>query len=337
MANITFSEGSGVCDSIFGKSQMSIRYLIESRGEAYEKESVVKKLFKFDESNHWAEKYVSLTAMEGFRVAGENGAYPTDGQEEGFSKVLEAVTWKDGFSLSREIVEDSKTIDLRKKPAGFVTAYYRTREKFGAALLGGAISGSSAVNYAGGRFSTTTSDGKNLFAADHPAKIKGADQSNLFSDAFSSDALGLLEVTMQNTRGDNDEILDVAPDTIVIPNVHSLKKAVFAAIGADKDPETANNGFNYQFGRWNVIVWPYLNQFVPLTGTAIPWLLMDSRYNEDYGSLIWLERVPLEVKSLVDDNTDANVWHGYARFTAGFHDWRGIACAGVDGAGSLAA
>ncbi len=335
MANITFSEGSGVNDSLFGKSQGAIRMLIEKRGEAYEQESVVKKLFKHDRSSHWAEKYVSLTAMEGFRVAGENGAYPTDGQEEGFSKVLEAVTWKDSFSLSREIVEDSKTIDLRKKPAGFVTAYYRTREKFGAALLGGAVSGSSSVSFAGASFSTKTSDGKNLFAADHPAKLRGADQSNLFSDAFSADALGQLEVTMQNTRGDNDEILDVAPDTIVIPNVHSLKKAVFAAIGADKDPETANNGFNYQFGRWNVIVWPYLNQFVTLTGTAVPWLLMDSRYNEDYGSLIWLDRVPLDVRSTVDENTDANVWRGYARFTAGFHDWRGIAAAGVDGASSL--
>ena len=144
---------------------------------------------------------------------------------------------------------------------------------------------------------------------------------------FSADALGMLEVKMQNTRGDNNEILDVAPDTILIPNIHSLKKAVFAAIGADKDPETANNGFNYQFGRWNVIVWPYLNQFLA-AGTA-PWVLMDSKYNDEYGSLIWLDRVPLDVRSTVDENTDANVWRGYARFTAGFHDWRGIACAGV--------
>ena len=322
MANITFSEGSGVNDSIFGSSQTAVRMLIEKRGEQFERESIVNRVFKKDKTDHWAEKYTSLTAMEGFQVAGENGAYPTDGQEEGFSKVLEAVTWKDSFSLSREIVEDSKTIDLRKKPAGFVTAYYRTREKLGAALLGGAISGSSAV-----------SDGQTLFHAAHPAKIKGEAQSNLFSDAFSADALGMLEVKMQNTRGDNDEILDVAPDTILIPNIHSLKKAVFAAIGADKDPETANNGFNYQFGRWNVIVWPYLNQFI--TAGTSPWVLLDSRYNQEYGSLIWLDRVPLDVRSTVDENTDANVWRGYARFTAGFHDWRGIACAGVSGAGDL--
>ena len=224
-------------------------------------------------------------------------------------------------------------MDLRQKPAAFVTAYYRTREKFGAALLGNAIQGNASVKFAGGKFDLKTSDGQNLFYASHPSKVKGGTQCNLWSDAFSDDALGMLEVKMQNTKGDNGEILDVAPDTIVIPNLHSLKKAVFAAIGADKDPDTANNGFNYQFGRWNVVVWPYLNQY--LGAVTAPWLLMDSRYNKEYGTLVWLDRVALEVSSKIDDNTDANVWRGRARFTAGFHDWRGIACAGVSGATDL--
>ncbi len=333
MANITFSEASGVNDSIFGKSQAPIRLFIEKRGEAFEQQSVVKHLFAREKSNHFGEKFTSLTAMDGFRVAGENGAYPTDGQEEGYSKIMEAVEWKDSFSISRKIIEDSKVMDLRQKPSAFVTAYYRTREKFGAALLGGAIKGDASASFAGGTFDLKTSDGKTLFASDHPAKIKGADQCNLFSDAFSENALGMLETRMQNTRGDNDEILDVAPDTIIIPNLHSLKKAVFAAIGADKDPATANNGYNYQFGRWNVVVWNYLNQYI--TSGTTPWLLLDSAYNKEYGTLVWLDRVALEVSSKIDDNTDANIWRGRARFTAGFHDWRGIALAGVSGATDL--
>jgi len=333
MANIVFSEGSGVNDSIFGKSQAPIRQFISKKGEQFEAESIVKKLFRQDKTNTFASKYTSLTAMEGFKVAGENGAYPSDGQEEGYSKILEAVTWKDSFRISMEIMEDAKLMDLRQRPSGFITSYYRTREKFGAALLGNAIQGNASVSYAGSTFDLKGADGKNLFATDHPAKIAGADQGNLWSDAFSVDALGMLEVQMQNTRGDNNEILDVAPDTIVIPNIHSLKKAVFAAIGADQDPDTANNAFNYQFGRWSVIVWPYLNQFIG-SGTA-PWLLMDSKYNDEYGSLIWVDRKALTVKSSIDENTDANVWRGNARFTAGFHDWRGVAAAGVAGGNAL--
>ena len=335
MANITFSENSNVNNSIYGKSQAPIRAMIEKRAEAFEAESIADKIFKVEKSKNWAEKFTSMTAMDGFEPVGENGAYPTDGQEEGPSKTLEHMTWKDSFSLSREIMDDAKIMDLRKKPQGFVTAYYRTRELFAAALLGGAISGNGTVSFRGRKFDAKGADGQNLFYASHPAKVKGGAQSNIFSDAFSDDALGELETKMQNVWGENGETLDVAPDTILIPNVHSLKKAVFAAIGADKEPTTANNGFNYQFGRWNIIVWPYLNKYIDLTGTAIPWVLMDSRYNKDYGSLIWLDRVNLEVRSTLDENTDANVWRGYARFTAGFNDWRAIAVAGVDSASPL--
>ena len=333
MANIIFSEASGVNDSIFGKSQAPIRKFIETRAEAFEQQSIVKEIFSQEKSSHFAEKFTSLTAMDGFQVVGENGAYPTDGQEEGYSKILEAVEWKDSFSISKKIMEDSTMMDLRKKPAAFTTAYYRTREKFGAKMLGEALQGNSSMTYAGGTFDLKTADGQALFSNAHPSKVKGGTQTNVWADAFSDDALGMLEVKMQNTCGDNGEILDVAPDTILIPNIHSLKKAVFAAIGADKDPDTANNGYNYQFGRWNVIVWSYLNQYI--TAGTTPWMLLDSKYNKEYGTLIWLDRVALEVSSKIDDNTDANVWRGRARFTAGFHDWRGIACAGISGASSL--
>ena len=121
MANITFSENSNVNNSIYGKSQAPIRMMIEKRGEAFEAESIAKQVFKTEKSTHWAEKFTSMTAMDGFEPVGENGAYPTDGQEEGPSKVLEHMTWKDSFSLSREIIDDAKMMILRKKPAAFVT------------------------------------------------------------------------------------------------------------------------------------------------------------------------------------------------------------------------
>lgn len=333
MAGITFTEGSGVANSIFGKSQAPIRMFLEKRGEAFEQASMIKELFNMSTSNHWGEKFSTMTAMEGFKPVGENGTYPNDGMQEGFDKFLEHMTWKNQFSLSREIVDDAKLMDLKKQPAAFITAYYRTREKFAAALFGGAITGATSVEFGGKKFDAKTADGKALFAKDHPSVLKKAAQSNLFADAFSNDALGALESAMQDFRGDNGEILDVAPDTILIGNDYQLKKDVFAAIGADKDPNTANNGFNYNFGRWNVIVWPYLNQFI--TAGSKPWVLVDQKYNNEYGGAIWLDRTKLEVKSRIDDANDANIWGGYARFIAGFNDWRFAAVGGVSGGTTL--
>lgn len=333
MANITFTEGSGLQDSIFGKAQAPIRMFLEKRGEAFEQASMIPELFNVGTSKHWGEKFTTMTAMEGFQPVGENGAYPVDGMQEGYSKFLEHMTWKNSFSLSREIVEDAKLMDLRKQPTGFVTSYYRTREKFAAAMLGAAIKGATSMTFAGKSFDTAAADGLGLFSKVHKSKLNKGTQTNQYADAFSNDALGALESEMQGFKGDNGEILDVAPDTILIPNLYALKKAVFAAIGADKDPATANNGFNYNFGRWNVIVWPYLNAYIT-SGTS-PWILLDSKYNEEYGGAVWLDRTQLEVKSRIDDGNDANVWSGYARFIAGFNDWRAFAVGGVSGGSTL--
>lgn len=333
MANIVFSEGSGLNDSIFGKSQAPIRAFIEKKAEAFEQQSMLDSLFAMEKSKNWGEKFTSMTSMEGFKPVGENGEHPHDGMQEGFAKTLTHMTWKDRFSLSREIVDDAKTIDLKKQPQAFTQGFYRTRERFGAAIYGAAITGKTEMTFGGQKFDTTAADGSAVFAKNHGAKGKGATQSNQFSDAFSNDALMAMESAMQDFRDDNGFVLSITPDTILIPNDYKLKRDVFAAIGADKDPSTANNGFNYTFGRWNVIVWQYLNNFIT-KGTA-PWIMLDSKYNaENYGA-IWLDRTALEVKSLIDDNTDANVWNGYARFTAGFNDWRFAAVGGISGGTAL--
>ena len=333
MAGITFTEGSNLQNSIFGKSQEPIRMFLEKRGEAFEQESIAKEIFVMQKSTHWAEKLTGMTTMEGFQPVGENGAYPVDSIREGYNKVIEHMTWKDSFSISREIMDDSKILDLRQKPLGFITGYYRTRENFAAALLGSAIRKQTSVKFYGFTFDTKTADGSALFATNHAPKVKGGNQSNLWADAFSNDALMAAEERMQNMVDDSGNILDIAPDTILIPNLYQLKKSVFSAIGADQDPETANNGFNYNYGRWTVIVWPYLNRHI--TANTAPWVLMDSKFNKDYNGAVWFDRVPLEVRSTLDDGNDANVWRGYARFNAGFNDFRFASCGGVDGGTQL--
>lgn len=328
MAGIIFSEGSGVNDSVFGKSQFPIRMLIEKKAEAFENLSVVDKIFSMEKSKNFAEKITGMTSMHGFKPVGEGGAYPVDEMQEGYDKVIQHVTFKDSFKITQEMVEDSKVMNMKSRPTQFVTGYYRTRERFGASLLGGAVQGKSSVVFGGYTFDTTCNDKLPLFNTGHTSITGGtSNQSNKFTNAFSDDSLAGIEAKMQNFRDDNDNVLAVVPDTIIIPNDAKLKKAVFATIGADKDPDTANNGFNFTFGRWNVIVWAYLNQFIGAEST--PYIIMDSSYNEDYKGAVWYDRVPLSIRSYIDKNTDDNVWNGRARFSAGFNDWRAFAIGGV--------
>ena len=171
MAHITFTEGSGLQDSIFGKSQAPIRMFLEKRGESFEQKSMIQELFTVGTSKHWGEKFTTMTAMEGFQPVGENGEYPVDGMQEGFDKFLEHMTWKNSFSLSREIVEDSKLMDLKKQPAAFVAGYYRTRERFGAALFGAAITKAASMKFYGKTFDAKCADGKGLFDTAHPLSL----------------------------------------------------------------------------------------------------------------------------------------------------------------------
>lgn len=340
--DIVFKESTGIADSVYGKSQDPIRMFIEKKAEAFEAESIAKKIFTHEKSNNYAERITSMTAMKDFEAVGENGLYPSNSMEESYSKTLTHMTWKSAFGITQEMVEDSKLMDLKKQPAAFITAYYRTREKFAAALLAGGMGSASTITF-GNRpgFDVTSADNVQLFSKAHTAfngSKNGVEaQSNLFANEFNVETLGALECAMQDFYGDTGEVLDVAPDTIIIPNDYALKKAVFEAVGADKDPNSSNNGFNYQFGRWNIIVWPYLSQYIKQYAPegSKPWILFDSRYNSEYAGAMWFERAPLNVHSTIDDETDANVWRGRARFSAGFNDWRAFAVGGVQGGSNL--
>ena len=324
MAEIIFSKGSGLNDSLFGKSQEPIKKVIKDYTEQFEKKSMLDKIFTMEKSTRFAEKYTSETSLGDFENVGENGAYPKTGFQEGYNKVIEPYTWKSSFEVTKEMLEDAVYGKIKKKAISFTQSYNRTREKLGAAMLAGGIG--TNVTFGKSIYDTKTADGKALFSREHTS-ITGemGDQSNIFTSAFSVDAMDKMEEAMQSFCDDNGNLLSIMPNTIIIPNSAALKRKVIAAIDSQYDPESDKNAVNFQVGLWRVLVWNYL----PKTLGGKPyWIMADSDFNTSYDGLIWLDRVPLTVKSHVDENTDANVWGGRARFGVGFNNWRGIAICG---------
>lgn len=333
--SIVISISSRVVDSIYGNSQAPIRSHVMKRAEAFEQESLLPKLFRMERSRHWAEQYGGETAMENFVPVGEGGSYPLTGFEESFQKTLVNETWKQSFAITRELVDDAQLGKMKQRANKLMTSYYRTREMFGRSLYAGGLLGTE-VQIGGKKFSTASADGKKLFATNHIAKVKGNQQSNAFAGELTAANLDAVETVMQNTKGDNGELLAIAPDTILIPNDAALKRKVFEVVGADKDPDSGDNGFNFQFGRWNVIVDPYLTMALQQLGVqTAPWILLDSKFIQENDGAIWQDRVKLELSSEIDDNNDNNKWKGYARFTGGFVDWRFAAAGGVSGGTAL--
>lgn len=323
---LTVSIGSGLNGTIYGDCQVPLKAFLESRGEAFQRESLLPYLYRMEKSRHWAERYSSETAMGDFEPVGEGGDYPKTGFEDGYFRDIVNMTFKQSFSVTQELVEDCLLGTMKQRANKLVTAYGRTREKFGRILYAGGLYGTT-VSYKGKTFACGSADGQALFSKTHPNKVNGAKQTNLYKGTFTNTLLGKIETEMQNIKGDNGELLGVAPDTIWIPNDAALKDAVFSAVGADKEPTSGNNAFNYQFGRWNIIVDPYLTAALTDLGKSSekPFFLLDSKFIELNDGPIFQDRVPLDVKSVIDNNNDNNVWHGRARFGAGFADWRFVA------------
>ena len=330
MASVIFSKSSDVNNSIFGKSQEPVRAVITQGVESFEAKSLLSTVYSMDTSTSFAEKYTSETSLGDFEDVGENGAYPKASMQEGFAKVIEPTTWKSSFEVTQELVEDGKFGKMKSRASIFTTSYNRTREKFGAALLAGGVGAS--VTIGGKSYATTSADGVSLFSMAHPSRTRGAKlaQANCFTGAFSVEMLDKVQEAMQGFMDDDGNLLNVTPNTIVIPNVGSLKRAVLAAVGSDLDPDTNNNAMNFQAGLWNVCVWNYLPKTI---GGKPFFFMMDTDFKEDYECMPWVDRVKLTVRSEIDPNTDANVFLGRARFGAGFNNWRCIALCGEGVAG----
>lgn len=333
MPGIIFSEESGLNKSIYGECQAPIRMFIESYDSQSEQESQIRNLFKMDTSENFGDYFTEMTPMKGFYPAGENGAVARDHMEEGFGKLIRYVTWNDSFAISQEMIEDNKLMDLTSAPQAFMDGYHDTREEFAAAIFGNAMSQKKSFRFRGQTFDATGADGQTLFHTAHAPKTSGSKQSNCFSNAFDVDALDRAESAMQQFMHEGDKQLRVSPDTILIANKPSLKRKVFEVIGSDIDPVNSTHAFNYQYGRWNVIIWPWLNQFI--SKDSEPWILMDSKFNQKYGGAMWIDRVKLGIDSVKEHNPAANVWYGRSRFNAGFRNWRAFCAGGMTGGTDL--
>ena len=333
--NIIISEASGRFGQLYGDIQVPLASFLEEQEKKSKENCIALKLFSERTSNNFAEGYGGLTAANEMENVGEGALHPENGFKQRDLKIIENETWKSKIRITREIIDDAHG-DLKKviqrAGAGKLTdSYYRTIDSFLMGLLGAAMSGKDAYVRGGKSYTTKCYDGLNVFSKSH--KIGAKTYSNLYADAFSAAVLGELSTIQQNVKGDAGETLTVSPDTIVIPNDYALKKAVFEAIGSDKDPGTANNGFNYLFGQWNVIIHPALNALIPASG-AVPFILLDSKYNEDNDGNIFQNRMPLEVTSKEEDG-DVNAWNAYTRFSGGFVDFRHMIVGGVAGGTAL--
>lgn len=358
---IIFNIGESLKQSAFNILQEPIKMLMENEKEAFEKESFLSKVFVMKTTDKYQEEYRSSTAMDGFKPTEDLERPGLSDFQEGYGKIFRTQIWTNSFVVSKQTMEDNQMMSINAQAMGFIKSYGRTRERYGAAMLSGALAGS--VDFEGKKFDCKggdTTDGtvegaKQVYFHNAHKPVKGAaggvDQANKFcvataldlskskAEEFILDIIGQVQTEMINYRDDKGNILCVNPDTLVIPNYYGFKNALLTALKTQYTSAMGDNGVNLQYGNWNVVVSPYLNGLTGFTEADKAFIMLDSKYNKEALGAVWFDRVPLTVKSYIDEPTEANVWAGRSRFGVGFNNFRAMAYvslkAGVANAKSL--
>ena len=102
----------------------------------------------------------------------------------------------------------------------------------------------------------------------------------------------------------------------------SLADTAYEIVDSEKDPTSANNTKNMDYGRYKVLVLKRLDDY-----DTNNFFLVDSRQMKK--NLLWIDRIAKETKMTVDFETFMLKWSIYFRCGNGFKDWRWIYGANV--------
>jgi hypothetical protein len=320
MATINISEQ--VMNSTYGDVQQPIKQMIIEKEEAIKADMPLQnQVFKNMSISTFAARFEELTSMANYQITGESQIAPETDFRTGYNKVLYPLTWENSFTLSQELKEDQIIDNAAAGISKLATTYARTREQVCAKMLSQGTTTSMTFGNSSKPIDIAGADTKALFADDHPSVTGGTGtQSNFFNGSFSYENLFEVMRRMQNFTDENGNILNVIPDTIIVPN-STIIRTVHEVLNTQKVPYTNDNTYNTVYGRFKLIVSPYLTSNTTESSDQYI-IMMDSKLNQDLLSMILIDRIPLSIRSFLRDENYDNVWKGRTRFNVGSVRWQ---------------
>lgn len=330
---VIFSKHGGQNDEAWKVIDTELSMVIQDTDtEKNKDDELVKALFNVKTSKKFGEKQGSMTEFGNFEevTEGDNGI--ADDYSMGFSKLIEHHQYIKTFMCTREAKDDGDIDMMKQTAANFVRAYKRSRAQFASNCL---VTEGTTFTYGNKTYDKTTGDGVALFATNHPGKKTGvAVQSNVFTNPFGTNATMLYTLANigRNFKNQSGNVMGYTFDTIVIPgNVPDLEDLIKRIIHSDQIVGSNNNDINTQKGNWRLIV---NHRWEAATGTK-PYIIMSSEAQRDLNAAVFFDRVALDVSNEVLNKSRNLEWSGYARWSAGFYDWRSVILGGAQAGTTL--
>ena len=350
---IIYNIEEAIKNSAFNVLQEPIKMILDNQKEAYEQNSIISKFFVMKTTDRYMEEYRSQTSMDGFKPTEDMEVAPISDFEESYFQQFTFQIWTNSFVISKQTMEDGKLMDVDMKANAFIKGYNRTREQYAVAMIGAAL-GNTGNTYedlkitakSGKGMDTVTGaiegDRQQYFHGQHKT-VQLRDgrpqitQSNKFTATLNFtdgvtpdleekvlDVLGQVESIMATYKDDKGNITPVDVDTIFVGQNYRLIDILTRGLKSKYGASMDGNGINTQYGKYKLVVSPYLSGIDGFKDADNGIILASSSRNREGLGAVWFDRKPLEVRSYKDDKTEANVWAGRARWGAGFGDFRAM-------------
>lgn len=344
---VIFNIEESVKNSAFNILQEPFKMMMTKELEAFEKKSIIPYIYVMQTMDTFQEEYRSKTSMDGFKPTEDLEPAGLSDFEESYRMVMRTQIWTNSFVISKQTMEDNQLAQINPQALGFVTSYYRTRENYAVRMLGAALGEDYAdfkikasVQGLGNDTADGTVDGTRVayFKKDHKTVGGKYTQSNKFKtsaaitldgsdpeeEAKLADLIGQIDSVMSTYKGDKGEIIPTNLDTIIIAEDFRLKDTLQRALKSRYNERMGSNGENLFYGKYELVVCPYLNQLDAFSETKKGILLVSRSKNRECLGAVWKDRTPLQIRSYINNDTLANVWSGRARFGATFGDFRAM-------------
>lgn len=355
MAGIIFNIQESLNNSAFNILQEPVKMILENEVEAFEKESIIDKVFVMKTSDKYMEMFRSTTAMDGFKPTEDMEVAGISDFQESYDKQFVFQTWTNSFVVSKQTMEDNQAASIEPRALGFIKGYGRTREEYAVNMIGAALGG--ALSDKQKELKITAKSGLGMDTVD--GSLEGAKQQYFHNKHKGVQINGVSKVTQSNKYWANldltqtganagnleEKVLDVIEQVaskakkykddkgnivpvnytrIVLGEDYRLNAILMTALKSRFGSPMAGNGTNLVYGKYEVISNAYLSGVKGFTDADHGLLLIDPQRNREGLGAVWFDRTPLTVRSYKDDKTEANVWAGRARFGAGFGDFRAM-------------
>lgn len=267
--------------------------------------------------------YNMQSSSDSYERSSEAGALPDfvefggtvtyQNQNQGYDVTYTHKEFVNGFQITRDLYDDDRHGVWERKPKALADAYMRTRQKHGARVFNNAFSVDT--------YFFSNSEGVALCSNSHTTTSGASTASgfdNLITSSLTATAVEAARIQFRGFRGDQAERISVMPSMLLIP-IDLYGRAHEIVMSSGK-PSSANNDSNVHKGAYKIVDWEYMTD-------TNDWFMIDESAMKDM--LNWYDRIKLEFGMAEELDTLVAKWRAYARYSAGWDNWRWILGASV--------